>query len=42
MLDGAETSEAKRLILSLGREALIENGDWVIAHRSRPLEIHAG
>jgi hypothetical protein len=42
MLDGAETAEAKRLILSLGREALIENGDWVIAHRSRPLEIHAG
>lgn len=42
MLAAGQTAEARRLILSLGREALIENGDWVIAHRSRPLEIHAG
>jgi hypothetical protein len=26
-------------ILDLGREALAENGDWVLLHRERPLEI---
>ena len=27
------------LIGELGREALVENGDWVILHRERPLEV---
>jgi hypothetical protein len=33
-LDGA-----KELFLDLGREALIENGDWLLLHRQRPLEV---
>ena len=30
--------EAQRLILSLGREALAENAEWLILHRARPME----
>jgi hypothetical protein len=30
------------LIRELGREALIENGDWLLLHRERPLEIPKG
>ena len=26
-------------LFNLGREALIENGEWVMAHRERPLEV---
>jgi len=35
--------EAQDLIEELGKEALVENGDWVLLHRERPLEVpHAG
>jgi hypothetical protein len=30
--------EARALLLELGKEALDENGDWVMFHRQRPLE----
>jgi len=30
------------LIRELGKEALIENGDWVLLHRERPIEIPKG
>ncbi|MGD0438469.1 MAG: hypothetical protein ABSB86_18575, partial [Bryobacteraceae bacterium] len=29
----------RRLLLKLGKEALTENGDWVLLHRERPLEL---
>jgi hypothetical protein len=32
-------SSARELIRELGKEALAENGDWVILHRERPIEI---
>lgn len=30
---------AQSLTLELGKEALIENGDWVMLHRERPMEV---
>jgi heme exporter protein D len=38
-LDGEQLHEARLLLRELGREALAENGDWVLLHRQRPLEI---
>jgi hypothetical protein len=39
----AEDGEASRILLELGKEALAENGDWVLAHRERPVDVpHAG
>jgi len=35
-------SEAQSFIAELGREALIENGDWILTHRDRPLEVPKG
>lgn len=33
----------QHLIAALGKEALVENGDWVLLHRERPLEVpHPG
>jgi len=34
--------EAHEIITELAQEALIENGDWLLLHRSRPLEIPKG
>lgn len=35
--------QARSLLRALGGEALEENGDWVLLHRDRPLEVpHAG
>ncbi len=31
--------EAENLILELGKQALAENGNWVLLHRERPLEV---
>lgn len=31
--------KAYRLIIELGKEALIEHGDWLFLHRERPLEV---
>lgn len=37
------TSRGRAIIRELGRDALDENGDWVIMHRERPLEVpHPG
>src|SRR5207253_77201 len=38
-LQGERLHEARLLLRELGREALAENGDWVLLHRQRPLEI---
>jgi hypothetical protein len=32
-------SKAYRLLIELGKEALIEHGDWLFLHRERPLEV---
>lgn len=32
---------ARRIYLELGREALHENGEWLLIHRERPLDIEA-
>lgn len=34
--------EANDIIRELGREALAENADWVVLHRSRPVELPKG
>jgi hypothetical protein len=34
--------QARAILLDLGREALAENADWLILHRSRPLEFATG
>jgi soluble cytochrome b562 len=34
--------EASEIILELGTEALMENADWLLLHRSRPMEIPKG
>lgn len=43
MIRDGEYDRAEALIEELGSEALEENGDWVLLHRERPLEVpHAG
>lgn len=54
LFDGAQThlslqlasgnlTQASALLRELGQEALEENGDWVLLHRERPLEVpHSG
>lgn len=37
-----DNAEAKDIIKELAHEALLENGDWLLLHRSRPLEIPKG
>jgi hypothetical protein len=42
-LNAGETTQASELLKELGQEALEENGDWVLLHRERPLEVpHSG
>ncbi len=35
-------SDARSFLAELGREALAENGDWILMHRDRPLEVPKG
>jgi hypothetical protein len=35
-LNGRECQDAAELIRDLGREALVENGDWLLTRRERP------
>jgi hypothetical protein len=37
--DEEKSNEAQQAIEALGKEALVENGDWVLLHRERPLEM---
>lgn len=37
--DAASRTRARKILIELGHEALTENGDWVLTHRSRPLEV---
>ena len=38
-LAGGDGAATRRLLIELGREALAENGDWVLTRRDRPLEL---
>jgi hypothetical protein len=43
MLEKGDHRHASELLRELGEEALEENGDWVLLHRERPLEVpHSG
>lgn len=37
-----DLERARQLVAELGREALMENGDWVLLHRDRPIEVPKG
>ncbi|MBY0526556.1 MAG: hypothetical protein K2R98_24385 [Gemmataceae bacterium] len=37
-VEARKFAEAQHLLLALGKEALAENGDWVLLHRERPPE----
>jgi hypothetical protein len=37
--DSIKYKESQILVEELGKEALVENGDWVLMHRDRPLEV---
>ncbi len=39
LLAADRVAEARGLLRDLGRESLAENGDWVLLHRERPLEL---
>jgi hypothetical protein len=41
-LKGERLQEAERVILELEKEALTENGDWVLLHRARPINVPVG
>ncbi|MBA2451376.1 MAG: hypothetical protein H0V51_25450 [Chloroflexi bacterium] len=38
-IDGGDDARARTLIEELGKEALAENGDWVLLHRERRIEV---
>ena len=38
----AECDAAQQLLRDLGNEALIENGDWLLLHRERPIDVPGG
>ena len=38
LIRSGDTAGARVVLRELGREALAENGDWVLVHRDRPLE----
>ncbi|MDP4219891.1 MAG: hypothetical protein Q8896_05590 [Bacteroidota bacterium] len=42
LLTEGKRHEAIDCILELGKEALSENGDWMLLHRERPLEVPKG
>jgi hypothetical protein len=37
-----DDQELLHLLRELGIEALIENGDWVLLHRGRPIDLPRG
>jgi hypothetical protein len=42
LLASGAHKEAQEFIQEIGKEALIENGDWILTHRERPLEMPKG
>ena len=41
-LKHGELEQAQKIIQDLGEEALIENGEWLLLHRSQPVEVPGG
>jgi len=41
-MDAGDLAAARKVIFDMGREALDENGDWLILHRDRPVQIPLG
>ncbi|MDX1934970.1 MAG: hypothetical protein SFU56_20420 [Capsulimonadales bacterium] len=41
-LAAGEYEEARQLLTELGQESLAENGDWVMTHRERPVDVPHG
>lgn len=41
-LEQGKAQDAERVIRELGEEALAENGDWVMLHRARPINVPIG
>jgi len=39
LLNAGRNDEARRLLRDLGLDALIENADWVLLHRDRPVSV---
>lgn len=37
-----DEARQRLIILAIGKEALAENGDWVLLHRARPIEVPQG
>jgi len=42
LISESRLTEAQSFLAELGREALAENGDWILTHRDRPLEVPKG
>jgi hypothetical protein len=38
-LEKGSFTDAREVVYELGKEALKENGDWVLTHRNRPIEV---
>lgn len=41
-LDAKDLNLAQRALFAIGREALAENGDWLLIHRERPVKVPLG
>jgi hypothetical protein len=39
VLETGDFEEARAIVHDLGKEALKENGEWVLTHRNRPIEV---
>lgn len=39
VMESEDFDEARDIVYELGKEALKENGDWVLTHRNRPIEV---
>ena len=37
LLSGQEYESARQMVTALGKEALNENGEWLLRHRTRPI-----
>jgi hypothetical protein len=42
LINQGKLEEARAMLFEVGKEALRENGDWVLMHRARPMEVPAG
>jgi hypothetical protein len=38
-MDESPSSEIDQLFIDIGKQALIETGDWLLLHRQRPVKV---